>query len=157
KTCRVDLRVFDSERKAALAAAAAGDDGGILRHAAAAIATYRGELLPGVYEDWLLEARSQLERQCVDMCDLLSAAGARAGDRAGAVEVARRRIQLQPMEEVGYRTLMQLLADMGDRAGAVSTYHHCASVLERELGVAPDPSTRKAFERLIAHAGSEAR
>ena len=62
KTCRVDVRVFDAERKAALAAAAAGDDDGILLHGAAAIAAYRGELLPGVYEDWLLEARSQLER-----------------------------------------------------------------------------------------------
>ena len=137
---------------AALAAAAAGDDDGILRHAAAAIAAYRGELLPGVYEDWLLDARPQLERQCVDLCDLACAARARAGDLAGAVEAARRRVQLQPLEEVGYRTLMELQADLGDRAGAVSTYHHCASVLERELGVAPDPLTRQVFRRLMAHA-----
>ena len=154
KTCRVDVRVFDTERKAALAAAAGddGDDGGILRHASAAIAAYRGELLPGVYEDWLLDARAQLERQCVDLCDLACAARARAGDLAGAVEAARRRVQLQPLEEIGYRTLMELQADLGDRAGAVSTYHHCASVLERELGVAPDPSTRRAFQRLMVHA-----
>jgi DNA-binding SARP family transcriptional activator len=152
KTCRVDVRVFDTERKAALAAAAADDDDGILRHASAAIAAYRGELLPGVYDHWLLDARAQLERQCVDLCDLACAARARAGDLAGAVEAARRRVQLQPLEEVGYRTLMELQADLGDRAGAVSTYHHCASVLERELGVAPDPSTRRAFQRLMAHA-----
>ena len=152
RTCRVDVRVFDSGRKAALAAAAAGDDDGILRHASAAIAAYRGELLPGVYEDWLLEARAQLERQCVDLCDLVCAARARADDLAGAVRAARRRVRLQPLEEVGYRTLMELQAEMGDRAGAVSTYHHCASVLERELGVAPDPSTRRAFQRLTAYA-----
>src|SRR5215469_9774450 len=41
-TCRVDLRVFDTERKAALAAAAAGDDEGMLVHGTAAIGTYRG-------------------------------------------------------------------------------------------------------------------
>ena len=152
KTCRVDVRIFDIERMAAWAAAAAGDDGGVLLHSAAAIATYRGELLPGVYEDWLLDARSQLERQCVDLCDLVGAVRARAGDLAGAVEAARRRVQLQPLEEAGYRTLMELQADLGDRAGAVSTYHHCASVLERELGVAPDPSTRQVFRRLMAHA-----
>src|SRR6185437_5382709 len=35
---------------------------------------------------------------------------------------------------------------------AVSTYHHCASVLEHELGVAPDPATRTAFARLMAAA-----
>ena len=151
-TCRVDVRVFDIERKAALAAAAAGDDDGILVHATAATAAYRGELLPGVYEDWLLEARSELERQCVDLCDLVRAARARTGDLTGAVEAARRRVQLRPLEEVGYRALMELQADLGDRAGAVSTYHHCASVLERELGVAPDPATRKAFQRLMAQA-----
>jgi DNA-binding SARP family transcriptional activator/tetratricopeptide (TPR) repeat protein len=152
KTCRVDARVFDGERKAALTAAAAGDDDEMLRHASAAIAAYRGELLPGVYDDWLLDARTQLERQCVDLYDLACAAWARAGDLARAVEAARRRVQLQPLEEVGYRTLMELQADMGDRAGAVSTYHNCASVLERELGVTPDPSTRRAFQRLMAHA-----
>ena len=105
-----------------------------------------------MYDDWLLEARSELERQCVDLCDLLCATRARTGDLTGAVDAARRRIQLQPLEEVGYRTLMQLQADLGDRAGAVSTYHHCASVLERELGVVPDPATRQAFQRLMADA-----
>ncbi len=151
-TCRVDLRVFDIERRAALAAAAGGDDEGILVHAARAIAEYRGDLLPGVYDDWVFEARSEIERQCVSLCDLLGEARARHGDLTGAAEVARRRIGLQPLEEVGYRTLMRLQAELGDRAGAVSTYHHCASVLERELGVVPDPATRQAFQRLMARA-----
>ncbi len=150
RTCRVDLRVFDSERRAALAAAAADDGEGVAVHAARAIAEYGGDLLPGVYDDWLLEARSELERQCVELCDLLSKTRARRGDLTGAAEAARRRIQLQPMEEVGYRALMQLQADLGDRAGAVSTYHHCASLLERELGIIPDPATRQAFQRLMA-------
>jgi len=148
--CRVDARIFDIERKAALAAAAAGDSEGILAHAACAIAQYGGELLPGMYDDWLLDARSELERQCVDLCDLLCETRARRGDPAGAVDAARRRVQLQPLEEAGYRTLMLLQADLGDLAGAVSTYHHCASVLERELGVAPGPATRQALQRLMA-------
>jgi two-component SAPR family response regulator len=122
-----------------------------LAHAACAIAQYRGELLPGMYDDWLLDARAELERQCVDLCDLLCETRTRSGDLAGAVDAARRRIQLQPLEEAGYRTLMLLQADLGDRAGAVSTYHHCASVLERELGVVPDPATRQALQRLMAH------
>jgi DNA-binding SARP family transcriptional activator/tetratricopeptide (TPR) repeat protein len=150
ETCRVDLRVFDRERQAALAATAAGDDEGVLGHAAAAVSQYKGDLLPGVYDDWLLEARSELERQCADLCDLLCAARTRTGDLAGAVGAVRHRIQLQPLEEAGYRTLMLLQADLGDRAGAISTYHHCASVLERELGVIPDPATRQAFRRLMA-------
>jgi DNA-binding SARP family transcriptional activator len=154
ETCRVDVRTFGIERDAARAAAAADDDDGILTHATRAIALYRGDLLPGVYEDWVLEARSELERQCVDLCDLVGAARARRSDLTGAVDAARRRIQLQPLEEAGYRTLMQLQADLGDRAGAVSTYHHCASVLERELAITPDRATRQAFDRLMAGPGS---
>jgi DNA-binding SARP family transcriptional activator/tetratricopeptide (TPR) repeat protein len=153
-TCRVDVRTFDLERGTALEAAAAGDDDGVLAHGARALAQYGGDLLPGLYEDWVLEARSELERQCVDLCDLVCAARARHGDLTGAVDAARRRIAMQPLEEVGYRTLMQLLADLGDRAGAVSTYHHCASVLERELAITPDRATRQAFERLMARPGS---
>ncbi|MFL6072382.1 MAG: ATP-binding protein, partial [Mycobacteriales bacterium] len=155
-TCRVDLRVFELEREAALAAAAADDTGAVLAHAAAAVAGYRGELLPGLYDDWVLEARAELERRCADLCDLLCAARLEAGDPAGAMEAARRRIQLQPLEESGYRTLMRIQADLGDRAGAISTYHHCASVLERELGVVPDKATRQALQRLMAGAGPPA-
>ena len=148
-TCTVDVRTFENERAAAEEAAANGDTAGVLRHAAKAIADYRGDFLPGGYDDWLLEARAELERKCVDLCDLLGETRARSGDLTGAVEIARRRIALEPLEEVGYRTLMQLQADLGDRAGAVSTYHHCASVLERELGLDPDPETRKTLQVLL--------
>ncbi len=150
--CRVDLRVFDSERQAALVASAAGNAAGVLRHAGAAVGQYGGEFLPGSYDDWLLEIRSDLERQCADLCDLLSDARGGSGDLTGAVAAARRRIQLQPLEEVGYRTLMRLQADLGDRAGALSTYHHCASVLERELGVVPDAPTQDLLARLMSSA-----
>ena len=146
-TCRVDVRTFGIEREAALAA---GDDEGILAHATKAIGEYRGDFLPGGYDDWLLETRAALERRCVDLCDLVCETRVRTGNLAGAVDAARRRMQLQPLEEIGYRTLMRLQGDLGDRAGALSTYHHCASVLERELGVVPDPSTRQALQDLMA-------
>jgi DNA-binding SARP family transcriptional activator len=148
RTCRVDVRTFDLERQAALAAGRSEQQ--VLTHAARAVAQYKGDFLPGAYDDWLLEARAVLERQCVELCDLLSQTRADTGDLTGAVQAARRRIALQPLEETGYRTLMRLQADLGDRAGALSTYHHCASVLERELGVTPDPATRQALQGLLA-------
>ena len=79
ETCRVDLRVFSFEREAALMAAAADDDEGVLAHAAGAIAEYRGDLLPGGYEDWLLEARSEFAGWYVEVCDLLCQTRARRG------------------------------------------------------------------------------
>src|SRR5919198_2408315 len=152
-TCVVDARAFRAERAAALAAAAAGDRDAFLTHAASAVEHYGGEFLPGSDADWARDTRSELEQQCVDLLDRSVAAYTATGDPARAVEAARRRVQLRPLEEVGYRTLMELLGDLGDRAGAVSTYHHCASVLERELGIEPDPLTRATLNRLLARSG----
>ncbi|MEU5264371.1 AAA family ATPase [Amycolatopsis sp. NPDC021455] len=147
---RVDVREFDVARRAALAA---DDARGALAHAHAALAAYRGELLPGLADDWVLAARAELDRQCVELCDLICRTP--SGDPAAALAAARRRIRLRPLEETGYRTLMRLQADAGDRAGAVSTYHRCASVLERELGVVPAEPTRAALRRLLARPGPE--
>jgi DNA-binding SARP family transcriptional activator len=150
ETCEVDVRTFEIEHDAALAAAATGDSDGALRHATRAISRYRGAFLPGGYEDWLLEARSELERECVALCDLICETRAGKGDLTGAVAIGRRRIELRPLEEVGYRILMRLQADLGDRAAAVSTYQHCVAVLERELSIEPDRATQRTFEWLMA-------
>ena len=140
--CDVDVRHFGAEHDAALAAS--GDDA--LTHANRAIALYRGELLPGTHDEWLLDARTELEGQCVELCDLVC----RTAAPTVALAAAHRRIRLRPWEEAGYRTLMELQAAQGDRAGAVRTYHQCASVLEHELGVEPDEATRKVLRQLLA-------
>jgi DNA-binding SARP family transcriptional activator/tetratricopeptide (TPR) repeat protein len=147
--CRVDVRVFDTERQAAYSSRAAGDSAGFLAHAEAAMAEYRGDLMPGSYDDWVVEAREPLLRACVDLCDGTIRALRDTGDRTRAAEVARRRIQLEPLEEVGYRFLMELQAQSGDRAAAVSTYHRCATVLEQELGVSPHRETTAIVDRLL--------
>jgi DNA-binding SARP family transcriptional activator len=144
----VDLRAFCRESDAARDAA--GDDEAVLAHADAALAAYRGDLLPGVYDDWVLEARTQLQERCVQMCALVCTTRARRGDGAAALDAARLRIRLRPLEEAGYRVLMELQAGLGDRAAALATYHRCASVLERELGVEPDEATHAVLRRLLA-------
>lgn len=152
ESCLVDIRVFEHERAAALRADLDDDDAAVLTHGRAALAVHKGDLLPGAADDWVLQIRSQLCRSVVELCDLVAAAGARTGDFSSAADAARRRIRLEPIDESGYRTLMRLQADLGDRAGAISTYHHCASVLERELGLDPDTQTRELFERLLGGA-----
>lgn len=150
-TCRVDLRVFCREARAA--ASSAGDPEELLRHGEASLAAYGGDLLPGIYDDWVLAEREGVQQACVEVCDLVSAAAGRVDRHAVAVDAARRRTRLRPLEEVGYRTLMELQAEQGDRAGAISTYHHCASLLERELGVQPAGATTDVFTRLLREIG----
>ncbi len=57
------------------------------------------------------------------------------------------------MREATYRQLMRLHARSGQRALALRTYHACAGVLQRELGVAPAADTRRAYEVLVAAPG----
>ncbi len=80
-SCRVDVRSFDVERRAALNFKSVGDSAGFLARAEAAIAEYRGDLMPGAYDDWVLDEREPLLRACVDLCDE-AAMECRAGETA---------------------------------------------------------------------------
>ncbi|MFF0813738.1 ATP-binding protein [Rhodococcus sp. NPDC003318] len=153
----VDARVFQLEGERARAAADRGDHDAASAHASVALPVYRGPFLPGSDDEWAATVRADLEQRCVDLCDLLVVVRGLTGDAAGASEAARRRVALRPLEEVGYRALMGLQVDLGDRAGAVRTYHRCAAILDRELGVQPDRVTRQAFERLLDDERSSAR
>jgi DNA-binding SARP family transcriptional activator/tetratricopeptide (TPR) repeat protein len=148
-TCRVDVCVFHRERQLAVHAGAAGDQHAMLQHGAAAVAVYHGDLLPGMLDDWVLAEREQLRRECVELCDQL-VAGWRDVDPDKALEYGRLRVRLEPLEEVGYRTLMELQADAGDRAGAISTFHKCAEILDHELQVKPSQATQEFAERLLS-------
>jgi DNA-binding SARP family transcriptional activator len=146
--CRLDVAEFEAGASAAATARAAGDDAGFRQAAVGALRAYRGELLPALYDDWVATERDRLHRGCVALLDQLIALDRAAGAYQDAIERARQRIELEPLEEVGYRTLLQLQALAGDRAAALQTYHRCVSVLERELGVSPDQATVAEYERL---------
>ena len=115
-----------------------------------AVDLYGGDLLPSCYDDWIETDRQRMRQTyqgaLVHLVDVLED----AGDYEGAIQAAERLVRHDPMREVSYRRLMELRAAVGDRAGALRTYHRCASVLEEELGVEPSAATRDAYERLLA-------
>ncbi|QJY47105.1 BTAD domain-containing putative transcriptional regulator [Pseudonocardia broussonetiae] len=148
-SCRVDVLVFRRERNAASAARSAGDREAVRSHADAALQAYRGDLLPAMDDEWVIDERERLRRDCLEVCDLAIAAERECGDVAGAVRIARRRIRLEPLEEAGYRALMAVHLESGDVGAAVSTYHRCAAVLEQELGVRPGAQTTAVVARLL--------
>jgi len=149
RDCWCDVVAFQAAAAAAKAAAAVDDVAGFGAAAEQAVAAYAGDLLPARYDDWIIAERERLRRLCVNLLDGL-VDHRRADDDVGrAVAYARRRTELEPLEESGYRALMELQARSGDRAAALHSYHRCASLLERELGVAPDPMTTALYESLV--------
>ncbi|MCG6658971.1 AAA family ATPase [Halomonas campisalis] len=158
--CRLDLLAFrqaadeakDAEDADTLLAAAqraldAYADT-LLAAAQRALDAYGGDLLPALYNDWVLEARERLHHRCVALLDRLVATLAERDRLAEAIEHARRRVELEPLEEAGYRTLMRLQARVGDRAMALRTGQRCADVLARTLGVEPSAATQALRDEL---------
>ena len=107
-----------------------------------AIALWRGDLLSGLDDDWVLVARDEWRDKAVGVLAALAARAEASGDLAAAIAHARRIVALDPLAEEGQRTLIRLLAAGGDRAAALATYNRYADRLRSELAVAPSPATR---------------
>jgi DNA-binding SARP family transcriptional activator/tetratricopeptide (TPR) repeat protein len=114
-----------------------------------AIDVYRGELLPACYDDWVLPERERLLQAYLSALERLAAIRETEGDYGAAIDLARRLLSRDPLREASYRLLMRLHTLNGDRSAALHVYHSCASVLQEELGVTPDPSTRRQYEQLM--------
>jgi len=65
-----------------------------------------------------------------------------AGHLNGALDFARRWVELDPLSEGAHRELMRLYAWTGQRPSALKQYRQCVRSLDRELGVAPLPEKR---------------
>jgi predicted ATPase/DNA-binding SARP family transcriptional activator len=115
-----------------------------------AVALYRGDLLPSCYDDWILPERERLCQAFVETVERLIALLENERDYRTAIGYAQRLLQHDPLHEATYRHLMRLHALNGDRAAALRAYHACATILQRELGVEPGPSTCEAHERLLS-------
>lgn len=109
---------------------------------------YRGDLLPGCYEEWLLPERDRLRQLFSRTAERLLTLLEKAQDYEAAIGVAQRLLRADPLDEAAYRHIMRLHALRGERAAALRTYHVCAQLLERELGTEPGEMTRALYAAL---------
>ena len=148
--CAVDVHDFLNACECAVAALASGERSSIEEHGGRVLALYQGSFLPGCDDDWALAVRQELKQTCVDLCDSVAGYWMSSGDPTTAAIFARRRILLDPLDEQGYRTLMQAQRMAGDPPGAMRTYHQCASALERELEVGPSLDTQAELDAVLS-------
>lgn len=119
-------------------------------HLAHTIKLYRGDLLPGHYDTWILKRREMLRQRYLACLILHIQLLEEMRDYTTAVATAQRLLREDPLHETTYRHLMRLQALSGDRAGALHTYHTCVTTLRRDLGVAPSSATQEAYRALLA-------
>ncbi len=148
----LDVEVFER-----LVAGDAGTDdleaGRRMQQLRDALARYRGDLLEGCDDEWLLEARDRLRRRFHDALAELVRLCEERGALVEGIEQAERLLRSDPLREETYQRLMRMYDASGDRARAVRTYHVCSSTLERELEVEPSSATRATYEALLPAQG----
>jgi predicted ATPase/DNA-binding SARP family transcriptional activator/Tfp pilus assembly protein PilF len=111
---------------------------------------YRGDLLPQLYDDWLVPERERLRAVFAQLLEraIRRAEAERDSERGRAA--AQRLIAHDPLQERAYRALMRLSAGRGDRAGVLRAYRACVETWDRELGIPPSPETTALYEQLRA-------
>ena len=119
----------------------------------AAVVASSPELLGGlIYDDepeldrWLDQQRDQfLRRHAVALGHEVERLE-QEGQREQALELAGRRLQLDPWSDDACRKVMALKVQLGGRMGALREYAAFCAVLERDLGVKPEERTRQLAE-----------
>jgi DNA-binding SARP family transcriptional activator len=114
-----------------------------------AVNSYRGELLPDLYEDWLLKQREELHQSFVNALFTLSALLEEERQYPEAIQAMNRLILSDPLNELAYQRSMRFHALNNDRAGALKVYHACSTVLRQELDIEPSQDTRVYYEQIL--------
>lgn len=117
-----------------------------------ALEVYEGDLLPECYSDWLLAERERLNQAFLSALVRLAELYEEQRAYPKAIHTVQRLLRIDPLNENAYATLMRLHSIAGNRGQAVHVYHSCAEVLERELGVEPNPAIRAYVEQLLQSA-----
>lgn len=115
-----------------------------------AVGLYTGDLLEGVYDDWVLEDRARLANLYLGALARLASAARAHGDLTRAIFFGDLLLEHEPLREDVHRDLMNAYAAAGRRAEALRQYERCCDVLQRELEIQPLPETVHLAARIAA-------
>lgn len=118
---------------------------------------YRGDLLAGLairgsepFEAWLLSEQERLRRLALEGLERLVEIYSQRGEYRLGIKYAAKLVELDPFSESGHRALMLLYGFAGERSRAMVHYRQLAKLLKSELGISPQPETRRVYERIAS-------
>jgi DNA-binding SARP family transcriptional activator len=109
---------------------------------------YRGPLLEGCAEDWVIAEREARQQAYLRALDSLAGLAMARADYVAAVAHLRRGIALDPLRESEQRKLMEALAANGEFASATQVFRDLRLLLRRELNTDADPQTTALFHEI---------
>lgn len=127
-----------------------------VRFLSEAVRQYRGELLPGFYDECFDAERNRLSIAYESALQNLLRAYEDLGEIDRALEIALRGVALSPSNEDAHCAVMRLFALRGEPAAVSRQYQELERALEANMGEKPCENTRLLMESL-AQSGSETR
>lgn len=117
-----------------------------------AVSLYRGELLPGHYDEWVLAERQRLQTALLDALAWLIELLEESRQGREAAYYAEMLLQSDRLRETSYLLLMRQHAATGNRARALAVYSDCRRLLINELGIEPGPAIEALHRQLLQDA-----
>lgn len=113
-----------------------------------AVALYRGPLLEGTDEDWVLGERALRERSALEALTVLGRRARDQKENPKALTLLRRAERIDPLSESVQRELIQTLAASGDINAARRAFRDLRLRLHEALRQEPSAETRALMQRL---------
>lgn len=120
------------------------------------LSLYRGELLPGFYDDWISLERERLQAVFENKMQTLLEKLIRARQWNTTIEWSERWIAQGQTPEPAYRALMVAHNALGTKSQVALDYERCAEALRSDIGVEPSSETRALYEKLVRGESGEA-
>lgn len=126
------------------------------------ISYYTGEFLSGFYikqsfdfEDWLEEERTKYKELYI--CKLYKRIESSITKNAyeSIEQDCKAVIACDKFDEKAYRILMKAYSAAGSYTKSINLYNQLVETLNQELGISPDPETKKLFDEIILNNSSK--
>ncbi len=116
-----------------------------------ALSLYSGDLLPeDQYEDWVMYEQESLRAihsmLLFDYSDVME----RRGEPSKAIDLLRRVLQDDPIQEDAQIKLIRLLAETGHRHLALRQYAFYRDLLQKEHGLAPNQAAELLYQKVVS-------
>lgn len=133
----VDVTAFEALASASLRVGV--EEGTAVPTLHQAIQLYRGPLLDGYYDEWVLVKRDKLEEIHLQVLQYLLRHEKAAGHYREALAFAQQLVEADPLRETSQREFIQLLFMLGHPETAVKQYEKYRQQLEHDLRLKPAP------------------
>lgn len=115
-----------------------------------ALALTSEEPLADVDYPWADGERRRLQAIQIELLERIARARLEHDEGSGALAAAERLIELDPLNETGWRLAMEAEGVLGNRQAILDRYEQLARTLDERLGLRPSGELKAAYRQLLA-------